>query len=262
MTVACLALAGCVAGPNFQRPAAPEVGDYTAHPVSATDAAPGVAGGDAQRFIKGADIPGDWWTLFHSRSLDDLIEQALANNHDLKAARAALLVARENALAQRGAYYPAVGAGFAASHQQQSTALAPTPNSNAFEYSLFTPQVSVSYSPDVFGLNRRTMESVKAQEQNVRFQMIAAYTTLTANVVVTAIQAASVSAQIDATRELVGINSAILSGNGGNIGIGFAIPVNMAKGVEDQLIKFGQVKRGILGVQLLPVTAEVAKEYG
>ncbi|MEA3175775.1 MAG: serine protease DegQ [Gammaproteobacteria bacterium] len=62
--------------------------------------------------------------------------------------------------------------------------------------------------------------------------------------------------------ELVGINSAILSGNGGNIGIGFAIPVNMVKGVEDQLIKFGQVKRGILGVQLLPVTAEVAKEYG
>jgi Do/DeqQ family serine protease len=62
--------------------------------------------------------------------------------------------------------------------------------------------------------------------------------------------------------ELVGINSAILSGNGGNIGIGFAIPVNMVKGVEDQLIRFGQVKRGILGVQLLPVNAELAKEYG
>ena len=95
----------------------------------------------AQRFVKGADIPGDWWTLFHSRSLDDLIEQALANNHDLKAARAALLVARENVLAQRGAYYPAVTGGLAASHQLQSTVLAPTLNSNTFEYSLFTPQV-------------------------------------------------------------------------------------------------------------------------
>jgi Do/DeqQ family serine protease len=62
--------------------------------------------------------------------------------------------------------------------------------------------------------------------------------------------------------ELIGINSAILSGNGGNIGIGFAIPVNMVKGVEDQLIKFGQVKRGILGVKLLPVGPDVAKEYG
>jgi Do/DeqQ family serine protease len=62
--------------------------------------------------------------------------------------------------------------------------------------------------------------------------------------------------------ELVGINSAILSGSGGNIGIGFAIPVNMVKGVMDQLIKFGEVKRGILGVQLLRVTPEIAKEYG
>jgi Do/DeqQ family serine protease len=62
--------------------------------------------------------------------------------------------------------------------------------------------------------------------------------------------------------ELVGINSAILSGSGGNIGIGFAIPVNMVKGVMEQLIKFGEVKRGILGVQLYAVTPDIAKEYG
>jgi Do/DeqQ family serine protease len=62
--------------------------------------------------------------------------------------------------------------------------------------------------------------------------------------------------------ELVGINSAILSGSGGNIGIGFAIPVNMAKGVMEQLIKYGQVKRGMLGVKIYPVTPDVAKEFG
>ncbi|MEA3107951.1 MAG: serine protease Do [Gammaproteobacteria bacterium] len=62
--------------------------------------------------------------------------------------------------------------------------------------------------------------------------------------------------------ELVGINSAILSGSGGNIGIGFAIPVNMVKGVMEQLIKFGQVKRGILGVNIYNVTPEIAKEFG
>jgi Do/DeqQ family serine protease len=62
--------------------------------------------------------------------------------------------------------------------------------------------------------------------------------------------------------ELVGINSAILSGNGGNIGIGFAIPVNMAKGVMDQLIKYGQVKRGVLGVNIYNVTPDISKEYG
>jgi serine protease Do/serine protease DegQ len=62
--------------------------------------------------------------------------------------------------------------------------------------------------------------------------------------------------------ELVGINAAILSGNGGNIGIGFAIPVNMVKGVMDQLIKYGQVKRGILGVSIINVTPDIAKEFG
>jgi Do/DeqQ family serine protease len=62
--------------------------------------------------------------------------------------------------------------------------------------------------------------------------------------------------------ELVGINSAILSGSGGNIGIGFAIPVNMVRSSMDQLIKFGQVKRGILGVQLYSITADIAKEFG
>jgi NodT family efflux transporter outer membrane factor (OMF) lipoprotein len=64
--------------------------------------------------------------------------------------------------------------------------------------------------PDVFGLNRRTVESLQAQEQAVRFQMIATYTTLTANVVVTAIQVGSVQMQIDATRELIDINSNIV----------------------------------------------------
>src|SRR3981081_3700539 len=62
--------------------------------------------------------------------------------------------------------------------------------------------------------------------------------------------------------ELIGINSAILSRSGGNIGIGFAIPVNMAKGVMDQLIKYGQVKRGVLGVNIYNVTPDIAKEFG
>jgi len=61
--------------------------------------------------------------------------------------------------------------------------------------------------------------------------------------------------------ELVGINSAILSGNGGNIGIGFAIPVNMARSVMDQLIAFGSVRRGLLGVNIATVTPEIAEGY-
>ena len=207
VTLAGLLMAGCAAGPDFKRPAAPAVGDYTANPLATTVTSTNVAGGEAQHFVKGGDIAGDWWTLFHSQPLNELIELSLTNNPDLKAAQAALSVARENILAQRGVYYPSVAASFSASRQKQSELISPTPNANIFQYNLFTPQVSVSYSPDVFGLNRRTVESVQAQEQNVRFQMIAAYTTLTANVVVTAIQSAAVRAQIDATRQLVDLNS-------------------------------------------------------
>ena len=197
--VALLAV-GCAVGPNFKKPAAPDVSDYTDHPLSTTASSAAVRGGAAQRFVAGSDIAGDWWTLFHSGPLNELIEQSLASNPDLKAAQAALLVARENVLAQRGAYFPSVTAGFSASRQRQSGQIAPTPDSNAFLYNLFTPQVSVSYVPDVFGLNRRNMESLEAQEQSVRFQMIATYTTLTANVVVAAIQDGSLQMQIDATR--------------------------------------------------------------
>ncbi len=64
--------------------------------------------------------------------------------------------------------------------------------------------------PDVFGLNRRNMESLQAQEQAVRYQMIATYTTLTANVVVAAIQEGSLQMQIDATRQLIDINANML----------------------------------------------------
>ena len=202
-----LSIAGCAVGPNFKKPAAPDVGDYTAQPLPGTLTATNVSGGEAQRFATGSDISAEWWTLFHSKPLNELIEQSLANNHDLKAAHAALSVARENVLAQRGAYYPSVAAGFSATRQRQSGQIAPALNSNAFLYDLFTPQVSVSYVPDVFGLNRRTVESLKAQEQEVRFQMVATYTTLTANVVVTAIQQASLQMQIEATRELIDINS-------------------------------------------------------
>src|SRR6516225_7235296 len=153
-----LVCAGCAVGPDFKRPAPPEVENYSAHPVSET-AATEVSGGEPQHFATGKDIAADWWTLFQSAPLNELIDRSLANNHDLKAAQAALSVAQENVLAQRGVYYPSVSAGFSASRQRQSGQLAPTPNSNIFLFNLFTPEVSVSYVPDVFGLNRRTVES-------------------------------------------------------------------------------------------------------
>ncbi len=203
---ACLLGTGCAVGPDFEKPAPPDVHAYTPQPLSTTVATANVAGGEAQRFVPGGEMSGDWWTLFHSQPLNALIDEALKNNHDLKAAQAAIRVAREHVFAQQGAYYPSVSGNYAASRQKQSASLSPTPNDNAFQYNLFTPQLTISYVPDIFGLNMRTVESLKAQEQQARYQMVATYTTLTSNVVVTAIQEGALQAQIDATHEIIDAN--------------------------------------------------------
>ncbi len=200
----------CAVGPDFKRPAAPAISGYSESPPQPTIGTPGIPGGDAQRFITGADISSDWWTLFHSEPLNGLIEHSLANNPDLKAAQAALLAAKEGVLAQRGVYYPNVSADFSAARESQSEVIAPTLASNVLAFNLFTPEVTVAYVPDVFGLNRRTVESVEAQAQSVRFQMIATYNTLVANVVVTAIEQGSVQLQIEATQQLIDIGNNIL----------------------------------------------------
>jgi NodT family efflux transporter outer membrane factor (OMF) lipoprotein len=208
-TCACAALllAGCAVGPDFHKPDAPDAKAYDAGALPAQTASAPVAGGDAQRFDSGADIPGDWWTLFQSPPLNALLERALKNNPDLAAARAVLTVAHENTLAQRGAYFPAVDADFSANRQKQPGSLAPVPSNNALEYSLFTPQLSVSYVPDVFGLNRRTVESLQAQAQAARFQLVAAHIALAANVVNAAVGEAALREQVKATGQLVDIET-------------------------------------------------------
>ena len=60
---------------------------------------------------------------------------------------------------------------------------------------------------------------------------------------------------------LVGINTAIIAPGGGNIGIGFAIPINMARQIMDQLIEYGEIQRGRIGVQIQDLTRELAKEF-
>ena len=202
-----LVLAGCAVGPNFKKPAAPEVSQYTTTPLTITSGTTNVTGGEPQHFVSGRDIPGEWWTLFQSKPLNDLIELSLSNNPTIKAAQAALKVARESVLAQKGTFFPSITGSFSATRQKTSQELAPVPNANQLYFSLYTPQVSVSYTPDVFGLNRRTVESLKAQEQQARFALVATHITLSANVAAAAIQEASLRGQIEATRQLLTINS-------------------------------------------------------
>ena len=204
-----LLTAGCAVGPNFKRPARPTDAGYTVTPLSTTSTS-NVGGGEAQGFVEAREISGEWWTLFQSKALNDLIDRSLKTNPDIKAAQAALAVARENMLAQRGAYFPSVTGGFSATRAKTSSEISPVTNTSALNYSLYTPEVSVAFVPDVFGLNRRTVESLRAQEQQARFALAATHITLSSNVVAGAIQEASLRAQIDATQELIGINKNML----------------------------------------------------
>jgi NodT family efflux transporter outer membrane factor (OMF) lipoprotein len=211
LTVAALSLlgGGCAVGPDFKRPAAPTTSGY-GNAALDTAAVKDVAGGETQHLVPGGDIPGAWWTLFHCQPLDALIERALKANPDVQSAQAALQVAHEQVLAQRGAYLPSVDAALAASRQKTSEQIAPIPNSGAVYFSLYTAQLGISYVPDVFGLNRRTVESLTAHAEEARFTLAATHLTLTSNLALAAVQEASLRAQIAATRELIAINTDVL----------------------------------------------------
>lgn len=198
--VLALGLSACAVGPDFHRPAAPEADRYTAAPLPAADAA---SAPDAQRYLPGADVPAQWWRLFHSPELDALVRQALQANPTLQSAQAALRAAQENVRAQQGAYYPSVQASYNPARQKIAPALASPLASNATFYNLHTAQVTVGFVPDVFGANRRQVESLEAQADAQRFQLEAAYVTLSSNVVAAAIQEAALRAQRAATEETI-----------------------------------------------------------
>lgn len=191
-------LSSCALGPNFKKPEAPRVSGYTAEPL------PPQTGVDAQQYVAGMDIPGQWWTLFHSQPLNELVQQSIQGNPNLQAAQATLRQANETVAATRGSLFPAVDASYGFSRNRDATGtLQPTLNSGAPVYNLHTAQLSVSYLFDVFGRNRRQVESAQAQADSQRYQLEAAYLTLTSNVVSAAIQEAAARAQIAATSEIL-----------------------------------------------------------
>lgn len=206
-----LALAACVAGPDYHRPAAPAASRYTPEAAPDITAAVPVQGGEAQRLVATMDIPGQWWTLFRSEPLNALIEDALRHNADVEAAHAALEAAWENVRAQRGAYFPQMVAGYNPTRTEVAKDLASSAQSGASLYSLTTAQVSVSYAPDLWGGNRRQVEALVAGADAQRFQLEATYLSLTSNLVNAAIAEASLRAQIGTTQDIVEAQSEILA---------------------------------------------------
>jgi NodT family efflux transporter outer membrane factor (OMF) lipoprotein len=203
--VASVLICACV-GPDFHRPEPPQAERYTVEPMTATTAAAPGAGGAAQRFLDRQEVPRNWWTLFGSAELDVLVEEALRANPDVLSAQAALRQALENTAAQRGSYFPIVQGSVDATRNRDAIGvLQPTLNSGVPVYNLFTPQVSVSYVPDIFGANHRAVESLAAKAEANRFQLDATYLTLTANVVEAAIQEAGLRAQIAGTEQVIAL---------------------------------------------------------
>jgi len=199
-------LAGCAVGPDFRRPPAPADTDYgSASARAETVSAPGTAGG-VQRIVTGMDIPAQWWTVFQSDKLDGLVAQAIESNPNLDAARASLRQSHELYLAQRTSFFPTVQGQFDAQRARNAvgTIANPTnlPQENPY-YNLYTAQLTVSYMPDIWGGTRRAVEAARAQDNGTRFQLEATYLTLSSNVVVTAIQEASLRGQIAATQRML-----------------------------------------------------------
>jgi len=202
-----LGTAGCAVGPDFQRPAAPDTGRYTAVDMPAETASAATPGGQAQQFAPGQDVPAQWWTMFGSSELNALVEAALQANPDLQAMEAALRVARENVAAQRGAFFPSVDAEYTPSRQKIAEIVASPLSDNSDLFTLHTAQLTVSYAPDIFGATRRSVEAGVAQADVARFQWQAAYLTLTSNVVNAAIQEASLRDQIRATHDIITLST-------------------------------------------------------
>jgi len=210
--VALLALTACKQPlpPATPVPPAPTATGYGARPPQ-TASAP-VPGGEAQRFIAGLDVPGQWWTLFHSEKLNALVNRAIAANPDVTVAQAALRQARETYYAQRSSAYPTAQGSASVSRQQVPTYYAPPLNSSNSEYvyGVHTISLDVAYTPDVFGNLRYQTASAGAALTAQRFMTEATYLTLTSNVVITVLQAAGLRAQIATAKRAIAIDQQLL----------------------------------------------------
>lgn len=236
-------LAGCAAGPDFKRPAAPASTAYTVHEMDG-------ATRNGPPLVVAKEIPGDWWRLFGSNGLNALIERAFKASPDIEAAQAALRQAQQNVIAQQGFFYPTVGVSYSASHnklagnmggnspglqgngtliQTYSNPAGPKYNGPAY-YNFHVAQLSVGYVPDVFGMRRRQLESARAQEQVQQMQLQATYVTLASNLVAAAFQEASVRAQLAAVERVRDISRENLAIMRRQLALGYVAQIDVEAG--------------------------------
>jgi NodT family efflux transporter outer membrane factor (OMF) lipoprotein len=202
--IAASTFAGCAVGPDFHSPKAPASTQYTRgqQPEATTDAP--VPGGAAQTLVSGRDIPADWYSLFQSQPLDDLVRLALHDSPTVVAAKAALRNAQDTYLAERGALLiPQADGQLQALREREPGAAFGDPSAPASTFTLYNAAVNVTYRLDVFGGSRRQLEQLRGQTDFERWELEAANLTLAGNVVTTAFDVASLRDQLAAVKDVV-----------------------------------------------------------
>jgi outer membrane protein TolC len=199
MSLTCV-LAACAVGPDFVRPAGPA----TLHYEYSEEPARTIATiGGAQRFEYGEKVAADWWQLFECPKLDGMVMLAIANSPTLQAAQAALRQSEDNLRAGYGIFYPQLGASFQPSRVQFSPVRFGQ-NVTPSIFSLYTLSTTVTYVLDVFGGERRTVESLGAQTDVQYYNALGTYLTLSGNVVNAIVAEAAYQAESEATEQIVG----------------------------------------------------------
>jgi NodT family efflux transporter outer membrane factor (OMF) lipoprotein len=203
------ALSACTVGPDFTPPAAPSTTRYTSPgegPASEAVAGPAVP---AQTVALGEKVAAEWWTLFRSPEIDALVKEAIVDSPTLESATARLTSAQEAVAAASGALYPQVDFSASVTRGKISAAsfgLNPDfarlpPNYNAYQLG-----PTVSYALDIFGGTRRQIEQKVALADAQRYQLDAAYQTLTGNTATQAMQIAAVRAQLQAIHDILDLD--------------------------------------------------------
>jgi NodT family efflux transporter outer membrane factor (OMF) lipoprotein len=247
-------LVGCAAGPRWHAPGPATNAGYAPAPLAASTAPASVHGGETQHLIAGRDIPFEWWELFRSPPLNALIEKAFKANPTVAGAQAALAQAQELVYAQRGFFYPSVAATYQAERHKVSgntnssetigvqgngvnklpaipevpASVNSVPRNLPSYYTFYTAELTVGFVPDVFGANRRQVESLAAQADAQRFALEATYITLASNVAAAAIQEASARAQIRATQQIIEADRRAVKILRDQFKLGFAMRIDVA----------------------------------
>ena len=194
-------LVACAVGPDFVSPSAPQNAAYLKNglPKEAL-----TADGKSQSLISGTISDSRWWEMFKADSLNAIVDEALKQNASLQASEANLLQSQDLLRAGYGIFFPQVSARLGASRNSIAPIESGLPSSGSI-FNLSTASANVSYVLDVFGGERRQVETLRAQVDFQKYSTDAAYLILSANVVNTSIARAAYLEQIKSTEELIAL---------------------------------------------------------